>query len=79
MPDRLIAEAVLRNDERFALRDDADAAVRLVRLEDAHLLAVALDLGPRRLDELVHLVGLEPLEERQLLQVQIVDSHPSPS
>lgn len=79
MADGLIAEAVLRKDECLSLDDDADPAVRLVRLEDAYLLAVALDLGSRGLDELLHLIGLEPFKERQFLQVQIIDSHRVPS
>ena len=79
MADSLIAEAVLRDDERLPLDDDADPAVRLVRLENAHLFAIALDLGSRGLDELLHLIGLEAFKERQLLQVQIVDSHHVPS
>ena len=77
--DRPFHCRILRDDERLALHDDADAAIHLVRLEDAHLLAVALDLGARGLDELIHFFSLESLKKRQFLQIQIVDSHPAPS
>ena len=79
VPHALIAETVFRNDQGFPLREDANPFVLLIRLQDPRSPLISLHHRTDRLDEILHLIRLQSLKERKLLQAKIITSHVLPS